>query len=48
MQIIDKNTDFYDYLQGIYRDDSITFSSSVPSVKINVRSDIYGIDRSFA
>lgn len=25
MRIIDKNTDFYDYLQGIYRDDSITF-----------------------
>lgn len=25
MRIIDKNTDFYDYLQGIYRDSSITF-----------------------
>ena len=25
MRILDKNTDFYDYLQGIYRDDSITF-----------------------
>ena len=25
MRIIDKNNDFYDYLQGIYRDDSITF-----------------------
>ena len=25
MRIIDKNTDFYDYWQGIYRDDSITF-----------------------
>lgn len=25
MRIIDKNTDFYDYLQNVYRDDSITF-----------------------
>ena len=25
MRIIDKNTDFYDYWQGIYRDDSIVF-----------------------
>lgn len=25
MRILDKNTDFYDYLQGIYRDSSITF-----------------------
>lgn len=25
MRIIDKNTDFYDYLQGVYRDDSLTF-----------------------
>ena len=25
MRIIDKNTDFYDYLQGIYQDNSITF-----------------------
>lgn len=25
MRIIDKNTDFYDYLQGVYRDFSITF-----------------------
>ena len=25
MRIIDKNTDFYDYWQGVYRDDSITF-----------------------
>lgn len=25
MRIIDKNTDFYDYLQNIYRDDSIVF-----------------------
>lgn len=25
MRIIDKNTDFYDYLQNIYRDNSLTF-----------------------
>ena len=25
MRIIDKNTDFYDYLQNVYRDSSITF-----------------------
>ena len=25
MRIIDKNTDFYDYLQNVYRDDSVTF-----------------------
>lgn len=25
MRIIDKNTDFYDYIQNIYRDDSVTF-----------------------
>ena len=25
MKIIDKNTDFYDYLQNVYRDNSITF-----------------------
>lgn len=25
MRIIDKNTDFYDYLQNVYRDNSITF-----------------------
>ena len=25
MRIIDKNTDYYDYLQNIYRDDSLTF-----------------------
>lgn len=25
MRIIDKNKDFYDYLQNVYRDDSITF-----------------------
>lgn len=25
MRIIDKNTDFYDYLQGVYRDDTLTF-----------------------
>lgn len=25
MRIIDKNNDFYDYLQGIYRDDSVVF-----------------------
>ena len=25
MRIIDKNTDFYDYWQGIYRDDSVVF-----------------------
>ncbi len=25
MRIIDKNTDFYDYLQGIYRDDTVVF-----------------------
>lgn len=25
MRIIDKNTDFYDYLQNVYRDDSLTF-----------------------
>ena len=25
MRIIDKNTDFYDFYQGIYRDDTITF-----------------------
>ena len=25
MRIIDKNTDFYDYLQNAYRDDSLTF-----------------------
>lgn len=25
MRILDKNTDFYDYLQGIYRDTSVTF-----------------------
>lgn len=25
MRIIDKNSDFYDYLQNVYRDDSITF-----------------------
>ena len=25
MRIIDKNTDFYDYWQNVYRDDSITF-----------------------
>lgn len=25
MRIIDKNNDFYDYLQNVYRDDSITF-----------------------
>lgn len=26
MRILDKNTDFYDYLSGIYRDDSIVFN----------------------
>lgn len=25
MRIIDKNKDFYDYLQGVYRDDSVVF-----------------------
>ena len=25
MRIIDKNNDFYDYLQNVYRDDSVTF-----------------------
>lgn len=25
MRIIDKNTDFYDFYQGVYRDDSVTF-----------------------
>lgn len=25
MRIIDKNTDFYDYMQNVYRDDSVTF-----------------------
>lgn len=25
MRIIDKNTDFYDYIQGIYRDDTVVF-----------------------
>lgn len=25
MRILDKNTDYYDYLQNIYRDDSLTF-----------------------
>ena len=25
MRIIDKNTDFYDYLQNVYKDDSLTF-----------------------
>ena len=25
MRIIDKNTDFYDYYQNIYHDDSLTF-----------------------
>lgn len=25
LRIIDKNTDFYDYIQNIYRDDSVTF-----------------------
>lgn len=25
MRIIDKNTDFYDFYQNIYRDDSVTF-----------------------
>ena len=25
MRIIDKNTDFYDYLQNVYRDDSVTY-----------------------
>lgn len=25
LRIIDKNTDFYDYIQGIYRDDTVVF-----------------------
>lgn len=29
MRIIDKNTDFYDFYQGVYRDDSITFDRTV-------------------
>ena len=28
MRIIDKNTDFYDFYQNIYRDDSVTFDRS--------------------
>lgn len=36
MRIIDKNTDFYDYLQGIYRDDSLVFD----------RTDSYILDKS--
>ena len=47
MRIIDKNTDFYDYLQNIYRDNSTTFdrTDSFVLTKSNVCEHLYTCDR---
>lgn len=48
MRIIDKNTDFYDYLQDIYRDNNITFdrTDSFLLTKDIIRAAL-GVQRNF-
>lgn len=46
LRIIDKNRDFYDYLQNVYRDDSVTFdrTDSFLLTKEMVCDRLYGVN----
>ena len=49
MRIIDKNNDFYDYLQNVYRDNSVTFdrTDSFVLTKDNVCTSLTYLDSSY-